>query len=347
VERLRTLYQKAGAVVLTLLLLWLAAQPFLPREDGIFSQGSAMVEARYGMDRLQQVYQGRSAQEIRALLRETWDRGFRYRPYLQFREAELQGKYVNVSPHGYRIHDSSAPWPPEPTSVNVFAFGGSNTFGYGLSDRETWPCALEVELRSLSGRPVRVYNFGCGYYYSTQEVLLLELLLLEGIKPDMAIFLDGLNDAHPFTADDTPRFTDELGKTFHPGAIPQRQSVPWNAEAMWDRLRRNRLWAQRLGRDHGVTTVFAIQPIPSFAFSGAHYPFSEWANTSQLQLAQAAYQNAPRAEVLWLAEVGRQVDFPAYLDAVHYSPRMSALVAAEMADALLPLLPKAQGLPLK
>jgi hypothetical protein len=155
----------------------------------------------------------------------------------------------------------------------------------------------------------------------------------------MAIFLDGLSDAHPHTAGDTPRFTDELRQTFEPGVALPPVDGPWTAEAMWERLRRNRIWAQRLGREAGVVTVFALQPIPNFAFSGSHYPFAPWLDTRQLKLAKQAYGSAPRSEVLWLAEVGREVDFPAYLDTVHYSPRMSELLASEMAQALLPLLP--------
>ncbi len=324
--------------MLTLLLLWLAARPFLPEQGLVVSMGSRAVLSRYGMDRLQQVHQGRSPEEIGKLLGETWDRGFRYRPYVQFAESPFQGDYVNVSPHGYRVHDPGAPWPPDPASINVFAFGDSNTFGYGLTDQETWPYHLEAELRSLSGQPVRVYNFGCGYYYSTQEVLLFELLLLEGITPDIAIFLDGLSDAHPYTADDAPRFSEELERTFAGPSVEKRQEAAWTSQAMWKRLERNRHWARRLAREAGVVTVFAIQPIPNFAFSGQHYPFSEWLATGQLRLAQAAYQQAPRSEVLWLAEVAQGVDFPAYIDTVHYSPRMSALLAAEMARALAPQL---------
>jgi len=41
---------------------------------------------------------------------------------------------------------------------------------------------------------VVVYNFGRAGYYSTQERILFEYFVAKGVKPDVAIFLDGLND---------------------------------------------------------------------------------------------------------------------------------------------------------
>ena len=62
------------------------------------------------------------------------------------------------------------------------------------------------------GHDVRVYNFGRGYYYLTQERLLYEQLLKSGFVPDLAIFIDGIND-FAFNNNE-PIFTDRLRELF-------------------------------------------------------------------------------------------------------------------------------------
>jgi hypothetical protein len=44
-------------------------------------------------------------------------------------------------------------------------------------------------------KEVRLYNFGRGAYFSSLEKVLLLKILSEGVAPDLAIFLDGANEA--------------------------------------------------------------------------------------------------------------------------------------------------------
>jgi hypothetical protein len=78
----------------------------------------------------------------------------------------------------------------------VFFFGGSTGFGYGVRDEDTVASRLQGQLVERARRPVRVYNFAHGGYDSRQERLALERLLALGYVPDLAIFLDGMNDFH-------------------------------------------------------------------------------------------------------------------------------------------------------
>src|SRR5262249_53760858 len=66
-----------------------------------------------------------------------------------------------------------------------------------------WTCIssyLQEELNRAraAGKPVRVYNFGRGSYFSTQERILFQQLLLAKAIPNSAIFLDGVNDFYFF-----------------------------------------------------------------------------------------------------------------------------------------------------
>ena len=76
----------------------------------------------------------------------------------------------------------------------VFVLGGAAVLGSGVADGQTIPAALEAALRAGGKASVDVINFGVGDSDSTGDRILLERLLTSGIKPDLAILIDGPND---------------------------------------------------------------------------------------------------------------------------------------------------------
>ncbi|MBU1231064.1 MAG: hypothetical protein KKA55_00770 [Proteobacteria bacterium] len=122
---------------------------------------------------------------------------YAYDPFCEYRHNTHQGRYLNVSEHGFRLGAHQGPWPPDPANCNIFVFGGSTAFGVG-ADWHTVPSllqeALDGRLDGPQGRPVRCYNFGRFAYYSSQEKTLFTRLLTEGFRPDLALFFHGLND---------------------------------------------------------------------------------------------------------------------------------------------------------
>ena len=171
------------------------------------SRSTNPVSERYGNERLALVYPGKTQQQIQVLLAETWSRPYVYEPFTQFREGLYRGQYVNVE-HGFRRSANQAAWPPDPRRFNVFVFGGSTTFGYGVADSETVASHLQDEIRARTGLPVAIYNFGRGFYYSTQERVLFEQLVSSGQRPQLTIFIDGLNEF--YHRSDEPRFSSSL-----------------------------------------------------------------------------------------------------------------------------------------
>lgn len=144
---------------------------------------------------LERVYPGWKENDIKALLHESWNIPLVYEPFTEFREKKVSGKYVNVSPQGFRIGKDQGSWPPSAENFNVFVFGGSTTFGYGLPDDQTIPSFLQDALQQkMPSQKVRVYNFGRGNYYSTHERILFEQLILSGFVPNLAVFIDGMNE---------------------------------------------------------------------------------------------------------------------------------------------------------
>ena len=148
---------------------------------------------KYG-DAVRKTHPGRDMAEIRALLRETWSRGMVYDPVVQYKEAPRTGKYVNVDPAGFRHSADQAPWPPPKDRPAIFVFGGSATFGYNIADGETLASQIQRALAAKSGTRPAIYNFGRGRHGSTEEMLLFLRLIFEGARPDLAIFVDGIND---------------------------------------------------------------------------------------------------------------------------------------------------------
>lgn len=154
------------------------------------------VAEKYNDPSLQQVYPQLNGEAINSLLDETWSRPYIYENFTLFKERPYKGRYVNVDENGFRLTKNQGPWPPETKNLNIFLFGGSTTFGYGLPDNQTIASYLQEFLANRLKQEVRVYNFGRGSYYSQQERILFEKLLLSGFIPDLAIFIDGFNDIY-------------------------------------------------------------------------------------------------------------------------------------------------------
>jgi hypothetical protein len=120
------------------------------------------------------------------------------RPYIGYGMlgvSPCRTKYFNVSSAGFRLPGTDQPWPPSSDNLNVFLFGGSTAFSYYVADEDTIAVSLEKSLRQHHPDVV-VYNFAGGSYTSREEALRFTQLIDMGIKADLAVFLDGYNDAY-------------------------------------------------------------------------------------------------------------------------------------------------------
>lgn len=214
-QKLAGAYKTAALITFNTLLLFVAANLLLFVGNLVWravtpGPGPRIV-AKYGLELLKQVYPGMSRDDVMQLLTETWTRPFAFEPYTQFKDAPFAGRFVNVDPNGFRHGQTAPPWPPAPQNFNVFVFGGSTVFGYGVADNQTVVARLQEQFpATIGGRKVCCYNFGRGFYYSSQERVLFEQLLAAGSKPDQAIFIDGLNEF--FFTSDQPKFSSDLAE---------------------------------------------------------------------------------------------------------------------------------------
>lgn len=343
---MRKAYQSLAVVLLNTLLFFLALNAVLALVVPEPPSGPAAV---YSEQELAAAYPGLSAAERNQLLRECYDRPPLYESYVLFKERPIQGKYVNVSPVGYRHGKNQAPWPPDPARYNIFVFGGSTTFGYGLADDQTIPSYLQEAL----GGQAAVYNFGAGYYYSTQERVWFERLLTQGYRPDLAIFIDGLNDF--FLVQDNPFHTQRVRRVFdgHSQGLLERlpmvrlagrlrKAAPQyptyglaEAQTVIHRYRAN----QKLIEGSGVKTLFVWQPVPCYKYDVKLHRFYDKPQAYQLHtLAYPEMERQPRdPNFLWLADLQENERECLYVDAHHYSASFSRKLAQAISRSAAPL----------
>ena len=331
---------------------------------------------RYGRDLLDSLYPGMTRDEIYRLIDEIWSRPFIFEDFTLFKERPFKGRYVNVAEHGFRLSSHQGNWPPDrKKAYSIFVFGSSNVFGYGVSDSETVASFLqEGLLKAGLKRHPSVYNFGRGFYYSTQERILFENLLAEGHVPDMALFLDGPNQFFYYNDNGTALssslekllrgglrelFRIELRKRFSPlrdmrkrikhlyarGAGVQRRErgAPDLAGLMKviERYIMNKRMIEAVGAAFNVQTVFVYEPVPGYEYDLSIHPFAKggfgrhgYARQGYPLMKKYVESHDLGNNFLWCADIGKDAKEPLYVDLSHYSPRMSALLAEKICGFL-------------
>lgn len=295
-----------------------------------------------------------------------------YSPLVEYAPAPHQGRMINVGADGYRSdgHAQDLRGP----GTKVFVFGGSTTFGSGVADAETLPARLGEVLRA-AGKEAEVFNFGAASWYSTQERVALERLLTAGIRPDLAVFVDGLSDFQSCQVPDrtawsgrlaqatmvTSRLplTAELGRRSNLLAFsrwligdetpeaPDRTTL-CNSDAEVDqiirRLDTNRRIIAAMADKLGFKVLFVQQPVPTFHYDNSKRPLP--VNTELLAHHMNSAKGYPRmAEMRAAGQLYADntlwlaelepADGNAYVDTVHYSPRFNRVLAEAIGRSIL------------
>lgn len=305
-------------------------------------------------------------------LAETWQAAeTAYSPFVESVMSPFAGRHVAIdgagARAGHRRLDAAAPAP------KVFVFGGSTTFGMGVPGTETLPSFVEEALRA-AGKAAQVVNYGTIGHFSTPERILLERLLADGQKPDVAVFVDGLGDFQQCRSPERGEWSDRLAMAARlPAHLPLAQELAERSQvvrlvrtltgrgpdrramiaACADdkaveraalRLDANRRMIAGIADRMGFKAVFVQQPVPTFHYDNAKRPVapkppameaaaSAGTGTALLAEMKAAGTLWSR-DLLWLAEL-EPAEGNAYIDAVHYSPRLNKAVADAVAKHIV------------
>ena len=309
----------------------------------------------------QVVYPGMLTSDISALLEETWHRPWQYEPWVGFKERPRNGKYVNISNDGFRHSNIKYPI-LDSKGINIFVFGGSTTFGYGIADESTIPSHLQKNLSiRYPNKNIKVFNFGRGYYYSTQELTLLLQLIRNNHIPTIAIFIDGLNEGQK-----DPHYTKEMSRMFEayntdryklvadfiemsslmkagrkltsyvtqPPKKESRDPIHISKEYL-----ANKEIINFLAVKYNFDTYFFIQPVAGYRNNFLNHIFDvsnkqeSWIQhmTSKMQLLDKTVDNHNSFSLTHLLEnYGHQP----FVDNLHYTSKVCDLIAAEIAQKI-------------
>lgn len=317
-------------------------------------------------DPLKEIFPDLDKKDIEKLLDETRHLSLGFDIYTQFKERPFVGQFVNADIRGFRPIRNQGPWPPDPRYVNVFVFGGSTTFGYGVPDNETIPSYLQEVLNSKSQEKIRVYNLGRGGYISVQERILLEKLILDGVVPQVAIFIDGLNDLGH--CDDPPAFTTELTKFMDEGEkspikncvmqmpilkltfnIQKNITKPKGLDSkrkITNAIRRyeiNREIIQSIANYFKIEPLFVWQPVPVYGGDHVYNIFGAFDYDGYMPCLRIGYEDMARdvankhkfgENFLWLGDMQIGLSKSLYVDAIHYSPYLCRIIAEKIGENL-------------
>lgn len=354
--------------IIVLLVLNLIASGIIDFR-GYLQKKNDVAKGRYSFkkyeDPVKQLFPNLDKDDINTLLMEIRHVSQVFDTYTQFKEKPFIGKFVNVDVHGFRPIKNQAPWPPNPDCTNIFVFGGSTTFGYGVTDHETIPSYLQEILTSGYQGKIRVYNFGRGGYISVQERILFEKLIETGIIPKVAVFIDGLNDLG--YGDDDPPHTKELTKFMDEGEKPPftncvmqmpifklifsySKDVAKNqprdpAEKIGKAIHRyeiNKEIIQSIAERFGIEPLFVWQPIPIYKCDMNYNLFANFDYDGYMPYLRAGYQDMAQHvaklqfgdNFLWLADIQENLHKSLYADAIHYSPYLCRTIAQKIVDNL-------------
>ena len=284
-----------------------------------------------------------------------------YEPLTEYRMPPRAGKSVSVDQAGIRGGVIGASGP------RVVLFGGSTAFGVGLADAETISAALAGQL-GRDGIAVRVENRAVPGWYSTQDRIAFAEMLAAGTKPDVAVFMHGIDDFMHCGVPERTSWSRRLAQVGQPVGLETalRQSAlvalgrrltgmaepariedmapdcsaDADVDAALARLDANRRMIAAMAERFGVKVLFVQQPVPTFHYDNAKRALplgpdqmAPFVATAKGYARLAELRGSGKLweqDLLWLAELEPE-DGNAYIDPVHYSPLFAKLIGETLA----------------
>ena len=288
-----------------------------------------------------------------------------YKPFVEFTERRRSNIFTSVSILGNRCNKNNIPncQPAKGGREEIWLFGGSTTFGYGVKNDETISAYIEKKLNN----EYRVINFGAGYYFSTQERILFNNLLLELSPPYAAIFIDGLNDlGREYNFNETiysngikskmnkssnDEIKDYFKERFHrlnivrlinqlkdKNKIKKKEKNQSNElgnakiSQLVDVLVNNQKINEGISEKYNIKLLNILQPVPiyidSYSTSKVPKEFLPTEDKSFIKNVKLGYQiYLSKSENMSLNLSKLKIKEPMYIDSVHYSPEFNKIIA--------------------
>jgi hypothetical protein len=278
-----------------------------------------------------------------------------YYSYLGWRRKLFSGDTINVVGD---FRERRTAEPPNPRPETVFFFGGSTMWGTGSRDADTIPSHFALK----TGLQAR--NFGETAYTAHQNLEMLIKLLQGGERPAAVVFYDGVNDVEKcrrelnyFSDAREPRtrlavepsgfyrlygkLVGKLATLFAEQQIAEEydcDSDPQKAAAVAGALVSDWKIAAAVAHLYGARFYAFLQPVIYYSDTKTDYLKIDLDSELSRQF-RAVY---PRIRELMAGTSFRDLtdafdrDEPIYIDYCHVSPNGNAMVAARLADVIMP-----------
>lgn len=272
---------------------------------------------------------------------------FVYAPWVEFRNIDYKGIYVNSN--GFIRKSVPERIVRSNDTLTIWFFGGSTMYGFNVTDAETIPSAFASAYSkdTLQTKTLQVVNFGIPYYYSYQESQLFRQMLLYKPAPDIAIFLDGLNDFHNYNISFSRKnfFSNSFASLLlqeHSNSV--KQETPFLTDlppathlstGQYDSLINSFLTNLRqIERDAAsfqCKIFFVLQPVPFYNYPGkAVDPVCSKNDYPIFNIVYPRLQKiySDKENYLYLGDLLNSYTKLPFVDAVHYSPKFNEYIAS-------------------
>lgn len=316
-----------------------------------------------------EAYGDLSEKEISMRWEDAYKGGMEYKPFIGFIESNIESNNVNVHNNERSTLSTSSGKVLNQVSADdsdeVWVFGGSTTYGYGLSDMETIPSRLQAYTN------LRVRNFGHGHYYSAQENLLLQENILRYTPPKIAIFIDGINErcdlqsfqnetAHAFSIISKGYYWDflesikplryvvgkfkgfllkSLGIAKQPEVLNINNKVQCqfgdSKYSLGEIVSRNLEYRKLICKANGIKCITFLQPFAGI--HGKHVDYEVFPEANRMEL-KNKYLEIKRPMinkgVIDISDSLNALKIQSYVDDVHYSPKAADLIAKRISRVI-------------
>ena len=312
--------------------------------------GSEFIEKVYGKENIKDYTKVLSEQSII----------LSYKPFVEFTETKRSDEFTSVSSSGNRCNQNKILecYAPNGGKKEIWVFGGSTTFGYGVKNDETIPSFIENKMKNN----FKVINFGVGHYYSTQERILFNNLLLELPPPYAVIFIDGLNDFNRKYKHNESKYSeitrhkstktseDDIKEYFKERfyrlnivrlikesrskdieTITKEKLNKQNVIQLVKTLINNQKMNESISKKYDIKLINVLQPVPIYedSYSTSNVPKdflpSNQNSNDRLKFGYQTYNLNITNKILNLSKL--KIEKPMFIDGVHYSPEFNEVIA--------------------
>lgn len=345
------LYKTIAITTFSVMLLFFFINLILYIGISIFDKQIPKGSLHYGKETIKKTYPDMTEKEMMDMLQETWyGPGSEYEQLTQFKRKPQQGQYMNIDKQGFRYVENQCQYPISKDNFNIFVFGGSTTFGYGVADKDTIPSRIQAKIEGSCA-----YNFGRGSYTNIQDMILFETLVLKEQIPDVVIFINLLNDYFyselKYTSKLKDYFEGDNKLAYSLSSFPimrlvnygYREEVVIRSEEelreITLRYLSNKRMIEAISREYNITPYFVVQPIPNYKYNlSNHIVFQAHPDVLDIQItSKMGYEILEEYrtdDFIWLADMQEGRNENLYVDSVHYTAKFSDEIAEEIVNRI-------------